>query len=422
MQSPKVKFPKRFLWGAATAAHQVEGGNHNQWSIWELENATALAKQARYKLSELPEWNSIAKQASSPSNYVSAKAVDHYSRYEEDFDLLQKMNFNAFRFSIEWSRIEPKEGEWNKEVVEHYRKYIAALKKRQIEPVMTLLHFTLPDWFASKGGFEKRRNIKYFLRYVRYIVTEIGGGVRYIVTLNEPEIYATQSYLTADWPPQKHKKWLWIQVINNQITAHNRAAKIIHAIRRGHKVSIAKNSAYYYPGDMSKLTRLTTVLMQTMQDDYFLKRVIRHCDFVGVNYYFSNRIYGTQIHNPNHDLSDLGWDMHPEDIQFALERLYQKYKKPILITENGLADMSDKKRKWWLAKTIVAMSEAMKHGVKLEGYLHWSLLDNFEWAYGKWPRFGLVAVDYKTMERTLRPSAKWFATIVKKLRKDSNNA
>lgn len=421
MQLPKVKFPKRFLWGASVAAHQVEGGNHNQWSVWELENASSLAKQAQYRLNELPSWDKIEKQAIDPNNYISSKAVDHYSRYEEDFDLLQRLHFNAFRFSIEWSRIEPKEGEWDEKAVEHYRKYIAALKRRRIEPVMTLLHFTLPDWFAQKGGFEKRRNIKYFLRYVRYIVAEVGEGVRYIITLNEPEVYATQGYLTADWPPQKQKKWLWIQVVNNQIVAHNKASRIIHKIRRGHRVSIAKNSTYYYPGDSSKITHATVTVKQAVQDDYFLKRVIKSCDFVGLNYYFTNRVYGTQAHNPNQELNNLGWDMHPEDLQYVLERVYRKYKKPVLITENGLADMDDTKRKWWLAKTIVAMSEAMKYGVKLEGYLYWSLLDNFEWAYGKWPRFGLVGVNYETMERTVRPSAKWFATIVKRLRKDAGN-
>ncbi len=418
-KQPKLQFPKKFLWGAATAAHQVEGGNHNQWTVWELENANALAKQAAYKLGELECWSDIKKQATNPHNYVSGRAVDHYRRYEQDFDLLQKLQMNAFRFSIEWSRIEPKEGMWDTREVEHYRRYIAALKKRNIEPIMTLLHFTLPDWFAKKGGFEKRRNVKYFVRYAEYVMTQIGQDVKYVLTLNEPEIYATQSYLTAEWPPQKQKKWLWIQVINNQIVAHTRAARMIHGLARGHKVSIAKNSAYYYPGDASMLSRATAASMQGVQDDYFLKRIIRHCNFIRVNYYFSNRLYGTQIHNENKKCSDLGWDMHPRDLQFVLERLHQKYKKPILITENGLADMHDTKRKWWLANTLYAMSEAIKHGVKLEGYLHWSLLDNFEWAYGKWPRFGLVAVDYKTMQRTMRPSAVWFSKVVKKIYRES---
>ena len=417
--SPKLRFPKKFLWGAATSAHQVEGGNHNQWSVWELENAKSLAMQATYKLNELEIWRDIARTASNPNNYVSGRAVDHYHRYEADFDMAQKLHLNAFRFSIEWSRIEPEEGKWNGREIEHYQRYIAALRSRNIEPILTLIHFTLPTWFAKKGGFEKRSNVRFFVRYAEYVMTHIAKDVQYIITINEPEIYATQSYLQAEWPPQKQNKAVFFRVIQNQIAAHNRVAKMIHGLARGHKVSIAKNSAYYYPGDTSLTSRMTARRMQVVQDDYFLRAVIKQCDFIGVNYYFSNRVYGTQVHNPNEHQSDLGWDMQPDNLQFALERLHAKYKKPIIITENGLADMHDTKRKWWLAHTLMAMNKAIQNGVQLEGYLHWSLLDNFEWAYGAWPRFGLIAVDYKTMERTIRRSGKWFGTIVGKLRKDA---
>ena len=130
----KLRFPKRFYWGASTSAHQVEGGTHNQWSIWELENAVALAQRARYQDTWLPDWERIEPQATDPKNYISGRATDHYSKYELDFDLLTKLNMNAFRFSIEWSRIEPEEGKWDTEAIEHYRKYLAALKERGIEP------------------------------------------------------------------------------------------------------------------------------------------------------------------------------------------------------------------------------------------------------------------------------------------------
>jgi len=144
MQPNEAKrFPKRFLWGVSTSAHQVEGGTHNQWSVWELENARSLAAQAEYRLGDLANWNAIKKQAKDPANYVSAKAADHFARYEADFDIAKKLNMNAMRFSVEWSRIEPKEGIWDVGAIAHYKRYVAALKKRGIEPVVTLFHFTL---------------------------------------------------------------------------------------------------------------------------------------------------------------------------------------------------------------------------------------------------------------------------------------
>ena len=412
----KLIFPKRFLWGAATAAHQVEGGNHNQWSVWELENAKAKAAQAEYHIRDYPSWDAIKDQAKNPNNYVSGALANHYVCYEEDFDLLKKMNMNAYRFSVEWSRIEPQEGAWNPEAIAHYKEYVAALKKRNIEPVVTLFHFTLPVWFTEKGGFEKRANVKYFTRFAEKIISELGTNVRLIITINEPEIYAAESYLHNNWPPAQSSRVTWWKVINNLAYAHRQAGAVIHRLNRRYKVSIAKNSNFFYAGDDAWLSNATASVMQYTQDDYFLKKVVKHCDFLGVNYYFSNRIYGYRVHNPDIKLSDLHWDLHPADIQYTLERLHAKYKLPIIITENGLADGEDSQRQWWITQTLIGMQKAIANGVKLQGYLHWSLIDNFEWAYGKWPRFGLAAVDYATGERTLRPSARWFGRVIKNLR------
>jgi len=210
-----------------------------------------------------------------------------------------------------------------------------------------------------------------------------------------------------------YKVW---RVLNNLAYAHKKSAKAIHDINRRYKVSFAKSSGFFYPGDDSIISKVSTAILQYFQDDYTIKKFIRSCDFLGVNYYLSNRVYGTRIHNPDNNLNDVQWDMQPADIQFALERVYRRYKKPILITENGLADAEDAHRKWWIMQTIIGMQSAMKYGVELMGYLHWSLIDNFEWAYGKWPRFGLVEIDYKTGERKLRPSARWFGGVIKKLR------
>lgn len=412
----KHSFPKRFLWGAATAAHQVEGGNHNQWSVWELENAKAKAAQASYIYDHYDSWPRVANETKKADTYVSGTATDHYNLYEDDFDLLKTMNMNAYRFSIEWSRIEPQEGVWDAKEVAHYKDKLIALKKRGIEPMVTLFHFTLPVWFAEIGGFEKRSNVKYFKRYCEKIISELGTNVRLIITINEPEVYALQSYIMQDWPPQKQSRLKAFWVYNNLAYAHRQAAKAIHRLSRRYKVSIAKHSAYFYAGDDAWLSRWSANIAQYVTDDYFLKKVIKSCDFLGVNYYRTFRIYGYRMHEDDKKVSDLQWHMAPGDIQYVLESLYGKYKKPIIITENGLADARDSDRKWWITQTIIAMQKAMENGVRLEGYFHWSLLDNFEWAFGKWPRFGLAAVDYSTGKRTLRPSARWFGRVIKNLR------
>ena len=418
MAQPKLslKFPKRFLWGAATAAHQIEGNTHNQWTVWELENAKSKAAQAEYQLNDLENWEDIRAQAKDPDNYVSGELADHYALYLQDFDLLETMGMNSFRFSVEWSRIEPEEGVWNASAIAHYKQYVAELKKRNIEPVMTLFHFSLPVWFTDKGGFEKRSNVKHFVRFAEKIVREIGTDVKYIITINEPEVYAFESHYLGHWPPNQSSKWKWWRVINNLCYAHRQAAKVIHQINRRYEVSIAKNSGYFYAGDDAWLSRMSAAIMQYFQDDYVLKKVAKQCDFLGVNYYFSYRVYGYRIHNPDEKVSDLGWDASPVNIEHALRRLHEKYHLPMIITENGLADSSDTHRQWWISQTLIGMQRAMDHGVKLKGYLHWSLLDNFEWAHGKWPRFGLAAVDYDTKKRQLRPSARWFGKVIKHLR------
>ena len=412
-----VTFPKHFLWGASTAAHQVEGGNHNQWSVWELENAKAKAAQADYHLHDYPTWDKIKAEAKKPDNYVSGALADHYNRYKEDFDFIEKMHMNSYRFSVEWSRIEPAEGVWNSEAIAHYKTYLDELRRRKIEPVVTLLHFTLPVWFAGKGGFEKRANVKYFVRFAEKIMSELGNSVRFIITINEPEVYGFESYYLQNWPPNQSSLWKVWRVANNQATAHRKAAKALHAMNRRYKIGFAKSSVFFFPGDTAWLSRLSANVFQYFQDDYFIKKYIRHCDFLGVNYYQSQRLFGYRVHNSETaEYSDVDWMLAPADIEYALERLYRKYKKPLMITENGLADADDEHRQWWIKETIIGMEKALKQGVELIGYFHWSLLDNFEWAYGKWPRFGLVAIDYKTGQRTLRPSAAWFGRVIKKLR------
>ncbi len=409
-------FPKRFFWGVSTSAHQVEGGTHNQWTVWELENARTLAQQAPYQAKYLPKWDEIKPEATDPSNYVSAQAVDHLHKYEQDFAVVKAMNMNAFRFSIEWSRIEPEEGTWSVEAIQHYKAYLQSLQKKGIEPFVTLWHWTMPEWFVKKGGFEKRANIKYFVRFAEKVIDELGKDFRYVITINEPDTYIAQGYIVGNWPPQQQHKLTALWVYLNLARAHRQVYDMVKRKSRKFIIGLSKNSVHQYPGDETWLSKVSAKVSTWGADNFFLNRVKRKLDFIGVNYYFTNRFLGYKVHNENEKLSDLGWDMQPQNIEHVLTRLWNKYKLPIIVTENGVADRDDEHRKWWISQTLIAMHKALQQGVKLEGYLHWSLLDNFEWSSGFWPRFGLLAVDRKTKKRIPRESAKWFAKLLKQIR------
>ena len=285
-----------------------------------------------------------------------------------------------------------------------------------ITPVVTLFHFTLPEWFMAKGGFEKRRNIKYFVYYVEKVLSELGRDIEWIVTINEPTVYASESYREGHWPPNKTHTRDMLRVLCNLVAAHKKVYKLTRA-RKKWKVSMAHHLIYCYPGDDAILSRASARVANYFLNTWMLRRVRRHSDFLAINYYFARRIYGYRAHDPYLKVSDLGWDMQPDKLQYLLEDVAECYQLPIMITENGLADGTDSQRQWWLTETIKAMHEVLKHDVKLIGYLHWSLLDNFEWDKGYWPKFGLVAVDRQTMARTVRPSARWFGAVIKKLRK-----
>ena len=411
-----LRFPKRFFWGASTSAHQVEGNTHNNWSVWELENAKSLAKQAEYKIAHLPVWPDIREEASTPENYVSGKAVDHYNRYELDFDIAQKLNLNAFRFSIEWSRIEPEEGRWDAAEIQHYREYITALKKRGLEPMVTLFHWTMPVWFTEKGGFEKSTNVKYFVRFAEKILQELGADLRYITTINEPDTVAIHGYFTLEHPPQKHSVVKAVWVYRNMLLAHKRVYKLAHRMSRKYKVGFTKSYAWLRPSDQTRMTRIGIRGDFWLRDDLPLAYVGNKTDFIGVNYYFTDLHRGLKVVHDGGQHNDLGWEMRPDDLEEVLIRL-GKHKKQIMVTESGTADRGDTYRQWWIAHSLQSINSALSQGVDVIGYLHWSLLDNFEWAYGRWPRFGLVAIDYKNdLKRTVRESGLWYGKVVKKMR------
>ena len=232
-------FPKNFFWGASTAGHQVDGGLHDDWTVWELANARHLADTAAKRQGYLPDWAQIRAQAEKPQNYVSDHGVDHYNRYKSDFDILTGLGMNAFRFSIEWSRLEPQEGQWDQAAIDHYRTYIAELRRRKLEPFLNIWHWTVPVWFDQKGGFAKRDNLGYFKRFVKKISDEFGADLSYIITLNEPNVYASLSYLEGSRPPQQHKPLKAAYVYWNLHSVHKQAYKLLKTAHPHLQVGIA---------------------------------------------------------------------------------------------------------------------------------------------------------------------------------------
>jgi len=423
MDKQKKLFPKNFLWGASTASHQVEGHTHNQWTEWELSVAAEQAKTANKRLSWIPNWQKFKAQAEQPQNYISGRGVEHYKLYRHDFALLKKLNLNSFRFGIEWSRVEPEEGVWNKHEWEHYRQYIQTMLDMGIEPVLNVWHWTLPVWFANKGGFAKRSNLVYFDRFVQKLCTELQiKELKYIITLNEPNVYASFGYLTGEWPPNIKKPLQFLAVYYNLTLAHKRSYAILKKANHKLQIGIAPQLANIQSKrPHNVLDQFATGWMRYFWNWWFLNRIKKHQDFVGFNYYFTDYyqfgswndikrgVFFTKP-NPTVPKNDLGWYMEPEGIYPLMVRIWSHYKKPIIITENGVADTDDQYRRWWLEESMIALERALSEGIQVKGYLHWSLLDNFEWAYGWWPHFGLIAVDRKNgMKRTVRPSAKWWA-------------
>ncbi len=392
-----LKFPDGFLWGTGTSAHQVEGGNFNDWSEWEKS-------ELRIKNLELKNLN--------PEDFISGRACDHYNLYEKDFDIAKSLGHNAHRFSIEWSRIEPEEGKFNEKEIEHYRNVIKALRIRGIEPFVTLWHWPVPLWLRDKGGCESKKFVNCFDRYTEKIVSSLKNDVKFWITLNEPEIFSGNSYLKGIWPPQKKNIFSYVRVIKNLIKAHKSSYKIIKKIDPNSRIGVAKNNIYFE----AYKDRITNLVLKKFIDwwwnFYFLNQIKDEQDFIGLNHYFHSRINYGFNNNENKKISDMSWELYPEAIYYVLKDL-KKYNKPIYITENGLADALDENRKWFIQESLKNIHKAIQEGVDVRGYLYWSLLDNFEWAHGYDPKFGLYSVDRKTFERKARPSAEVYADICK---------
>ena len=414
----KLEFPKDFLWGAATSSHQVEGGQHNDWSEWEKRNADRLAKESS-KETEADMWRSMnqrekdlrfAEQAADPKNYISGAACDHWNRYESDFDILKELRLNAYRFSLEWSRIEPEEGRFDEAVIGHYHEMIRALRNRDIEPFVTLWHWTLPLWLAEKGGIASPDFPKYFERYATKVAETFGNEVRFFMTLNEPDVAASHCYLLAVFPPQEKDVLKFLRCVGILIDAHRRSYTAIKRICPEVQIGIAKHQVAF---EVKRKTPINLVLKSV--SDYFwnrwlLNRLRDTQDFIGLNVYNRNVIDNGFMKNDAERLTDFGWEFLPEVIyQETMDVVH--YGKPIYITESGIADITDEMRKEFIVRTIAALHRAIVDGADVRGYFYWSLLDNFEWDKGFWPRFGLVHVDFATQKRTVRDSARLYAKI-----------
>lgn len=395
----KLQFPGGFLWGAATSAHQVEGNTHNDWTEWEKENAERLAIEAEKRFGHLPNWSDIRAQAQDLHNYISGRACDHYHRFEEDFDIAKSLGHNAHRFSIEWSRIEPEEGKWDEKEIEHYRQVIRALRARGMEPFVTLWHWTNPLWIRDIGGWENRKTIDYFVRYVERMVTAF-PDVRFWVVLNEPNIYATFSYFKGSEPPGVKSAWRALRVYFSLLETHKHSYAAIKRINRLSQVGMAHSIIFFQPKNY---------ILDYFWNHHALKNIKGKNDFIGVNYY-TRRFFGKDAYTQR---SDLGWDIYPPGMYHSLTSM-GKYRAALYVTENGIADVHDAFRGAFIKNHLQEIHKAIQGGIDVRGYFYWSLLDNFEFpeVRGFWPRFGLVEMDYKTLERKVRPSALAYKKII----------
>jgi len=374
------KFPNNFLWGSATASYQVEGGiSNNDW-----------AEAARH--GDAPECD---------------RACDHYNRYEEDFDIAKELNHTCHRFSIEWSRIEPEEGKFDQNEIEHYRKVLRALQQRGITPFVTCWHWTLPIWLAKKGGFSKEDFCMYFSRYCTKLIKELGDEARYWITMNEPLVVASHGYGKGTFPPYRKSPFKYFFTIDVLSQAHINAYRAMKKVRSDIRIGIAKHSIYF-ESNWNPINKLRKIISDWWWNDRFLEKIRTHQDFIGLNHYHYVP-YGVPTRGPR---TDMGWEIHPEAIYHSIMML-KDYEKPIYITENGIADAKDTLREHYIRRYLAQVHRAIQEGALVYGYMYWSLLDNFEWNFSFDKRFGLVEIDFKSQKRIIRDSARVYAEIIK---------
>lgn len=397
------------LLGAASAAAQIEGGcTNNNWYSWYRQG--------------------LIKDDTDPSS-----AVDHWEKWREDLALMKEMGLQCFRMGLEWSRIEPQDGVFDEKAIARYREEIQAVQESGIPVLLTLHHFSNPLWLEERGGFAQRDNITCYLRYVRKVVENLGSLVSEYITLNEPNVYAFNSYREGVWPPGRRSFLEMGRVMTNMAAAHIEAYGLIRKTRlqmgfTDTKVGVAVHLRAFAPKDpQNPLHRFWAERVEDLFQGSLVKAMCtgradfpigkhpsivpgRFCDFHGVNYYTRSTVSGPADGMARGcPVSDLGWEIYPEGIAQVCRKLYDLLPRPIYITENGTCDNSDYFRSRFIAEHLRAVSES---GLPVERYYHRSFCDGWEWTEGLAARFGLVRVDHGTGERALKRSGEFYRRVI----------
>lgn len=377
---PAGRFPEGFLWGVANSAYQVEGDNTNSdWYQWEIENRTEKGVK-------------------------NGQATDYWNRYKEDHILAEQIGCNAFRNGLEWSKIEPEEGKFSEDSIEHYRQVLLDLKQRGMKRVITLNHWTLPLWFVSKGGWHGKNPEDYFVRFVKKVIQELGEEIDICLVLNEPIIPLNKGYLAGVFPPGKRSILAFWRARRNMINAHKKSYQEIKKYFPDLPVGITQFCNTFEADGIFIIFRPLLKKFQLFYNWGFVMNSLEYHDFIGIDYYATFKMPFFKRMTTENRLTDMGWGIYPKGLYDICMEARKKFKKPIYIFENGLADANDKYRSDFIMEHLKFLNKAIDDGADVRGYFYWSLTDNFEWNKEFDPRFGLVEIDYKTLERKPRPS------------------
>ncbi|MFC4585758.1 glycoside hydrolase family 1 protein [Sphaerisporangium corydalis] len=380
-------FPEGFLWGASSAAHQIEGGNVAS-DFWELEHTPG-----------------------GPFAEPSGDACDSYHRWREDVGLLADLGLTSYRFSLDWSRIEPEEGAFSRAALDHYRRMVEGCLQRGVSPVVTLQHITVPRWFRRSGWWTGPEAADRFARFTEAVLPVVSEGVGWVCTINEPNFAATLEYDLAPGSAPPGPAVPAPETVEAFVTAHRRSVEVLRSVP-GLSAGWTVCAVDYQPvGDAGKAVDEWARLRQ----DVFLEAA-RGDDFVGVQVY-TRELIGPDGRLPVPDgaeTTQIGWEYYPEAVAGAVRHAAEiTGGTPIMVTENGVATADDTRRAEYVTRALRALRSVMDEGADVRGYFHWSLLDNFEWLLGYAPAFGLIAVDRSTFRRTVKPSARVYGDIAR---------